>query len=88
MVIEDLLASARYVVDETGERTAVQLDLPVWENIITLLAQTKSDENGNDDAAWDTFMKTLAESVVDTGIPDLAAEHDHYLYGSPKRQTA
>jgi hypothetical protein len=22
---------------------------------------------------------------VDTGIPDLAAQHDHYLYGTPKR---
>jgi len=23
--------------------------------------------------------------AVDTGIPDLAAQHDHYLYGTPKR---
>jgi hypothetical protein len=23
--------------------------------------------------------------AVDTGISDLAAQHDHYLYGSPKR---
>lgn len=26
-----------------------------------------------------------AEHAIDTGIPDLAAEHDHYIYGSPKR---
>ena len=23
--------------------------------------------------------------AIDTGIPDLAAQHDHYLYGTPKR---
>ena len=28
------------------------------------------------------FLKSIA---VHTGIPDLAAEHDHYLYGTPKR---
>lgn len=27
----------------------------------------------------------LYELAVDMGIPDLAAEHDHYLYGTPKR---
>lgn len=29
----------------------------------------------------------IASLAVDTHIPDLAAEHDHYLYGSPKRDT-
>jgi hypothetical protein len=28
----------------------------------------------------------LAEHAVDTGIADLAEEHDHYIYGSPKRK--
>ena len=27
----------------------------------------------------------IASLAVDTHIPDLAEEHDHYLYGSPKR---
>lgn len=26
----------------------------------------------------------IAECAVDTGIPDLASQHDHYLYGKPK----
>lgn len=29
----------------------------------------------------------LSSLAVKTGIPDLAAEHDHYLYGTPKRNT-
>ena len=28
----------------------------------------------------------LAEEAVSTGIPDLASQHDHFLYGTPKRE--
>jgi hypothetical protein len=27
----------------------------------------------------------LPDLAVSTGIPDLASEHDHYIYGTPKR---
>lgn len=27
----------------------------------------------------------LGDDAVDGGIPDLSAEHDHYIYGTPKR---
>lgn len=27
----------------------------------------------------------IAECQVDTGIADLASQHDHYLYGKPKK---
>ena len=27
----------------------------------------------------------VSSLAVDTGIPDLASEHDHYLYGTDKR---
>ena len=32
-----------------------------------------------------TSLADLDVLAVDTGISDLAAQHDHYLYGSPKR---
>jgi hypothetical protein len=35
---------------------------------------------------WDALMKLVEECQVDTGIPDLAHQHDHYLYGTPKRE--
>ena len=28
----------------------------------------------------------IASLAVDTGIPDLASNHDHYLYGVPKKE--
>jgi hypothetical protein len=30
----------------------------------------------------------LGENPVDTGLSDMAAEHDHYAYGTPKRGSA
>ena len=30
----------------------------------------------------------LADHAVDTGISDLAEEHDHFIYGTPKRRSA
>lgn len=29
----------------------------------------------------------LVELAVDGGPPDLAAQHDHYIYGTPKRRS-
>jgi hypothetical protein len=37
--------------------------------------------------SWDALTQLLAECAIDTGISDLAHQHDHYLYGSPKRPT-
>lgn len=43
-------------------------------------SQYLSPEEPDKDPAFE-----IASLAVDTHIPDLAAEHDHYLYGSPKR---
>ncbi len=34
---------------------------------------------------YDALTKLIEECQMDTGITDLAHEHDHYLYGTPKR---
>ena len=35
---------------------------------------------------WDALTKLIEECQMDTGISDLAHRHDHYLYGTPKRE--
>ncbi len=40
----------------------------------------KAKENGSP-----SLEDLLAECQVDTGITDLASQHDHYLYGKPKK---
>jgi len=42
-------------------------------------------ENNNDVESDPAF--NLSSLAVKTGIPDLAVEHDHYLYGTTKRRT-
>ncbi len=37
-----------------------------------------------EDDPWDNL--DIEEIAVDTGIEDFAKNHDHYLYGTPKRQ--
>ena len=45
-------------------------------------ALQESSNGKNVVSLWDLIDKFQ----VDTGIEDLAAEHDHYLYGTPKKQ--
>ena len=42
-------------------------------------SRTPSDED------WDSMMQLIEECQMNTGIGDLAHQHDHYLYGKPKR---
>jgi hypothetical protein len=46
------------------------------------LAETHDERQGNAD---NTTLTELDNFAIDTGIPDLAAQHDHYLYGFPKK---
>ena len=88
MHLETLLAEAQYVVDGQGQRKAVQLDLQVWEDLIATLIQREKQSvgiRGENETGWDSLMQIVAEATVDTGLTDLAHEHDHYLYGTPKR---
>ncbi len=52
--------------------------LPEGELVQLTVAATKSE---TPDPAED-----LSDLVVDTGIPDLATNIDHYLYGLPKQK--
>ncbi len=46
------------------------------------LKKNKNRKKVDNDPAYD-----LSSLAVKTGITDLASEHDHYLYGSPKKKT-
>jgi len=39
---------------------------------------------GDERDAWSELSDLIQQSQVETGISDLAAEHDHYLRGKPK----
>jgi hypothetical protein len=51
--------------------------------IITFLREEDDEIAKEDD--WDELIRLLEDCSVDTGIEDLAHQHNHYLYGTPKK---
>jgi hypothetical protein len=39
------------------------------------------------DAGWDSLTALIERCQMDTGITDLAHQHDHYIHGIPKRKS-
>jgi hypothetical protein len=37
-----------------------------------------------EESEWNALFRLIEENAVETGITDLAREHNHYLYGKPK----
>ena len=59
------------------------VDLQVNERYVLTIQQAAESHDGcavEEGPAFD-----LSSLGVRTGIPDLATQHDHYLYGRPKR---
>jgi hypothetical protein len=53
--------------------------------LIPFLEENDGTAAGSRAADWSALRQLLEECKVDTGIPDLAHEHDHYLYGKPRK---
>jgi len=52
------------------------------EVTITLADEPESE---NQDG-WKRLLAVIEENQIDTDVTDLAHQHDHYLYGKPKRE--
>jgi predicted DNA-binding antitoxin AbrB/MazE fold protein len=71
----------------------LETTLPLPEGAeVDVTVTTHEGDNGETsqkipDQSWDALTQLLAECAIDTGVPDLARQHDHYIYGIPKRLT-
>lgn len=54
--------------------------------IITFVEQENPIETPSDEISWDEMLDFIDTCAVDTGIEDLAHQHDHYIHGTPKRE--
>lgn len=67
------------------------LSLPEGAQVDVTVVSHEEDNGepspGMADRSWDALTQLLEECAIDTGVPDLARQHDHYLYGIPKRLT-
>jgi hypothetical protein len=54
--------------------------------IITFLDKAPLEEYPvREESAWSTLTSLIQECAVETGIDDLAHQHDHYLYDTHKK---
>ncbi len=55
--------------------------------IITFLEEEPAiPPPAEEDSAWDSLARLVEDCAIETGLTDLAHQHDHYLYGKPKRE--
>lgn len=54
-------------------------------DVTVTIEETSEDSPKAEDPSWDAFTHLLKECAIDTGIADLSQQHDHYLYGVPKK---
>ncbi len=56
--------------------------------LITFLneqVQTQDTQGQDVPTNWDALDRIIDANQIETGIPDLAHQHDHYIHGKPKR---
>ncbi len=54
--------------------------------IITFLNEEAPEQRASaDDAGWEALEQLIEDCAIETGIPDLAHQHDHYIHGTPKQ---
>ncbi|MBW4580924.1 MAG: hypothetical protein KME42_15260 [Tildeniella nuda ZEHNDER 1965/U140] len=54
--------------------------------VITFVEEETESPQPIDDSSWNDLMTFIDAHAVDTGIEDLAHQHDHYIHGTPKRE--
>ena len=63
--------------------------LPGGHEVLLIMDEhSMSDRSVVDyNSAWDQLEQLIDKSIVDTGIEDMAHQHDHYVHGTLKRDT-
>jgi len=58
-------------------------------DVTVSLNETENGKHAQEtaDQSWDALIDLLNECAIDTGISDLAEQHDQYLYGLTKNVT-
>jgi hypothetical protein len=76
--MNNLLESAIELVKSLPESEQEKIALLMIDN----LEKSENNTKVND---WDKLSQVLDECQIETGITDLAEQHDHYIHGTPKR---
>ena len=69
---------------ENGQILALEpLDEEFEGHEVSIALSIRVEPESGDD--WQELFDSMERNSIETGIGDLAHQHDHYLYGLPKR---
>lgn len=69
---------------ENGQILALEpLDEEFEGHEVSITLSIRVEPESGDD--WQELFDSMERNSIETGIGDLAHQHDHYLYGLPKR---
>lgn len=84
-----MITTLKAIYEQGALRLEKSLSLPDGTPVeVTVISHDEAKGEGSqqmEDRSWDTLTQLLAECAIDTGVSDLAHQHDCYLYGIPKR---
>ncbi len=83
-----MITNLKAVYEQGVLRLKEPLPLPDGAEVdvtVTLREARGEQSQAMEDRSWDALTQLLAECAINTGVSDLARQHDHYLYGIPKR---
>ena len=75
------MKSIKAVYDGKRVKLLEPVDLPPNTPLDIIVKKKPTGRKRNQDS-WDS----LGDNAIDLGVGDLAEQHDHYLYGVPKRR--
>jgi hypothetical protein len=75
------MRSIKAVYDGKQVKFLEPVDLPA-NTQLEIIVKKKSPRRKRSQDAWDS----LGDNAIDLGVSDLAEQHDHYIYGLPKRR--
>ncbi|QWR78746.1 antitoxin AF2212-like protein [Candidatus Magnetomonas plexicatena] len=84
-----MTATVRARVSHGGIELLEKIDFPEGREVLVTINEIMNPEKEavdlNDDDVWenDTFFKLAG--IMDSGLGDLAKNHDKYLYGQPDK---
>jgi hypothetical protein len=62
MSVAELIQSVEFLVDATGHKKAVMLDMAMWEEIVAILEKMEPTQDQNSTKARHRLLKAVAES--------------------------
>ncbi len=86
MSVQEVVQQVSYVTSSSGQPTAVQIQIDVWQEVVALLEQAMATqtESTKIEAAWDLFLG-LADDAQPGTLENPSTNHDTYLHGQPKQ---